>query len=123
MAENYAKGRRRFRRLVMLGLLLSAFAVLMNAWLFRLDAERADQVRALANDNRALSCAMARLVAYVPAVQFEGDSRENFLGWLRSRREMLSAVSEGGRCSESTVRLLAERVRLDDEALAELERP
>jgi hypothetical protein len=34
MAEDYAKGRRRFRRMVMLGLVLASFSVFLSAWLF-----------------------------------------------------------------------------------------
>jgi hypothetical protein len=65
---------------------------------------------------------MARLISYVPAIQFEGEPRANFMGWLESRRDMLVQLREHGQCSEQTASLLEERVRLDNHLLDQLEK-
>jgi len=67
--------------------------------------------------NRALTCATARLVSFVPALQFEGEPRENFLGWLESRRDMLVEIRERSACDSETQKLLEERVELDQQLL------
>jgi hypothetical protein len=67
--------------------------------------------------NRDLTCDTARLVSFVPALQFEGEPRENFIGWLRARRAMLEGIREHQTCDAETERLLENRVRLDQKLL------
>lgn len=93
--------------------------VVLAVWVVILANSRQEEVDRLVVDNRSLTCAISRLVAFVPAIQFEGEPRENFIGWLRSRRDMLEIARASGHCSEETVALLAERVRLDTEMLGD----
>lgn len=93
-------------------MVMASAALALSAFLFERD-------RTSINDNSALSCATARLISYVPAVQFEGEPRSNFLGWIVSRRDLLVEVRKRRRCSAETERLLAHRVRLDEAVLRE----
>ena len=61
--------------------------------------------------------ATTRLVAHVPAIQFEGESLANFRGWIESRRDMLETARS---CDEETRELLENRVKLDQQLLEEL---
>jgi hypothetical protein len=102
------------RRWALAAFLLASISLALSALLF-------SRVLSFTDDNSALTCSTARLVSYVPAVQFEGEPRSSFVGWIRSRHAMLVDVRERERCSEEVERLLARRVRLDERALRELE--
>jgi hypothetical protein len=73
--------------------------------------------KGLSTDTRDLGCSMARLISYVPAVQFEGESKENFVGWVLARHDMLNQSEE---CSKETRQALKTRVQLDKRVLEDL---
>jgi hypothetical protein len=84
-----------------------------------LTISNSNKVDELANDNNSLACSMARLISYVPAVQFKGEPDENFIGWVVARHDMLAQVREGT-CSRDTIEALAERVQLDEQLLKQI---
>lgn len=73
----------------------------------------------LNKETRELSCSIAKLISYVPAIQFEGESDQNFIGWVVARQDILG-IARGDGCSEATSDALRARVRLDAQLLKEL---
>lgn len=95
---------------------LAAAAANYQAWHQSKENERSS------DDNRALTCNTARLISYVPAVQFEGEPQANFVGWISSRRDLLVEVRDRKSCSTQTTRLLRNRVELDRRLLEDLKK-
>jgi len=75
------------------------------------------RVETVADQNRRTTCSIARLVAYVPAMQFEGEPLENFLNWISARRALLL---EAQQCDPTVEAILRERVAQDQKLLDEL---
>lgn len=90
---------------------MMALFVVLLAW---------DGTRQHTQDTEALICSTVRLVAYVPALQFEGESQRNFIGWIEARRDMLADVRQRGLCSPEDQRRLERRVAADEALLKEL---
>lgn len=101
------------------GAFLAGVALMVFVLLSRSQSDESQQITV---DNRAVSCAIARLVSYVPAFQFEGEPRSNFVGWIKARGELLAEVRERGGCPDATAKLLRDRVRLDEQLLQDLDR-
>jgi hypothetical protein len=78
-------------------------------------------IKANADQTERISCSISKLVAYVPALQFEGEPIANFIGWIESRKEMLEATK--GHCTDEIEEIIEERVRLDQILLDELSEP
>lgn len=76
-------------------------------------------VRETGEDNRIMVCSITRLVAHVPAIQFEGEPLDNFVGWIEARRDMLDAIHQRNICTKDE-QLLEERVKLDRQLLEEI---
>jgi len=74
-------------------------------------------------ENRAVACATADLIAFVPAVQFEGESLENFIGWLDARRDVLHAAREAQTCEPRIIEALESRIEEDDRLLEQIGQP
>src|SRR5262245_16733092 len=64
--------------------------------------------------NRDLTCNIADLVAHVPAVQFEGESTANFVGWIDATRRILDTATE---CSDDIQAAIDRRVEKNRETL------
>lgn len=75
-----------------------------------------------AGDTEVLICSTARLIAFVPAIQFEGEPLDNFIGWTESRRDMLRDIRQRDLCTTEIQTLMEKRVQLDEALLKELKK-
>lgn len=96
-----------------------AFPYLVVVVVLVLTISNGNKIEELTEQTSELTCSMARLVSFVPAVQFEGEPKDNFVGWIVARHDMLNVV-EDGTCSEDTLYALSERVRLDERLLEDI---
>lgn len=104
--------------LAYIGIMVSLIAVAQGV------AVRSDQdiIEEASKQNKEIACAIADLIAYVPAIQFEGESRRNFINWIDSRRSLLDAARVEDTCSPKTIRALVIRKERDARLLEKLRR-
>lgn len=78
------------------------------------------RIQHITEQNQDITCSIAKLVAFVPALQFEGEPVENFIGWIESRKALLEEAEEDFGCDPEVEAILRDRVALDQKLLAEL---
>jgi hypothetical protein len=86
----------------------------------RANEQAAVRVADVSEQTADITCAIAKLVAYVPALQFEGEPQDNFVNWIEARRELLLEAQEAHGCDPTVEAILRERVAQDQKLLDEL---